>query len=273
MAALPRTEQAVARSLAQTADPRDALARALRAIGESLGWRLGAVWEPSPDRPEALSLRRDLERRGRRAEDFEAASREHHAGRRRRAPGTRVAQRRAGLDPGRRGRRQLPARDGGAAGGPACGVLLPDPQRARRARRDRVLHRRAARARRRAARDHVGARRSDRPGGRAPPRRRGAAREGGAPSRDARRRARLRDHDGSRGPRRRFQPSRRAHVRLPGKRRGRARHGGADRPARAARASPPRARALPRDRGRRCSWIAASRSPASVSTGPPSRSS
>jgi PAS domain S-box-containing protein len=54
MTALPRTEQAVARSLAETADPRDALARALRAIGEGLGWRLGAVWEPAPERPEVL---------------------------------------------------------------------------------------------------------------------------------------------------------------------------------------------------------------------------
>jgi PAS domain S-box-containing protein len=49
MTALPRTEQAVARSLAETADPRDALARALRVIGESLEWRLGAVWEPVDD--------------------------------------------------------------------------------------------------------------------------------------------------------------------------------------------------------------------------------
>jgi PAS domain S-box-containing protein len=54
MATLPRTEHAVARSLAQTADPRDALAGALGAIGDSLGWRVGAVWEPAPDRPEAL---------------------------------------------------------------------------------------------------------------------------------------------------------------------------------------------------------------------------
>ena len=45
----------MARSLAQTGDPGDALARVLRAIGESLDWRMGAVWEPSPDRPEALS--------------------------------------------------------------------------------------------------------------------------------------------------------------------------------------------------------------------------
>jgi PAS domain S-box-containing protein len=54
MTAPARTEQAVARSLAETADPREALARALRAIGESLRWRLGAVWEPAPDRPEVL---------------------------------------------------------------------------------------------------------------------------------------------------------------------------------------------------------------------------
>ena len=54
MATLRRTEQDVARSLAQTADPRDALARALRAIGEGLGWQLGTVWEPVSDRSEAL---------------------------------------------------------------------------------------------------------------------------------------------------------------------------------------------------------------------------
>ena len=54
MTGWPRTEQAVARSLAETADPRDAPARALRAIGESLGWRLGAVWEPAGDRAQEL---------------------------------------------------------------------------------------------------------------------------------------------------------------------------------------------------------------------------
>src|SRR5262245_64970029 len=54
MATPPRTEHAVARSLAETADPRDALARTLRVIGEGLGWQLGAVWEPLPGRPEAL---------------------------------------------------------------------------------------------------------------------------------------------------------------------------------------------------------------------------
>jgi PAS domain S-box-containing protein len=75
MASLPRTEQAVARSLAQTAEPRDALAGALRAIGESLGWRLGAVWEPAPDRPAALACVETWHAAGTEAEDFEAASR------------------------------------------------------------------------------------------------------------------------------------------------------------------------------------------------------
>jgi PAS domain S-box-containing protein len=46
MATLPRTEHRVARSLAETLDPDEALARALEAIGEGLGWRLGAAWEP-----------------------------------------------------------------------------------------------------------------------------------------------------------------------------------------------------------------------------------
>ena len=52
MATLPRTENRVARALAETLDPREALERALAAIGEGLGWRLGAAWEPPPGRPE-----------------------------------------------------------------------------------------------------------------------------------------------------------------------------------------------------------------------------
>ena len=54
MATLPRTERRVARSLAETGDPHEALERALAAIGEGLGWRLGAAWEPPPGRPDAL---------------------------------------------------------------------------------------------------------------------------------------------------------------------------------------------------------------------------
>jgi PAS domain S-box-containing protein len=76
MATLPRTEQRVARSLAETADPSDALAGALRAIGESLGWRLGAVWEPAPARLEALRCVETWHTAGVEADDFEHASRE-----------------------------------------------------------------------------------------------------------------------------------------------------------------------------------------------------
>src|SRR5918997_401484 len=75
MSTLLRTERIVARSLAETADPRDALARAVRAIGESLGWRFGAVWEPAVDRPEALRCVESWNAAGVDARDFEAASR------------------------------------------------------------------------------------------------------------------------------------------------------------------------------------------------------
>ena len=76
MATLPRTEQAVARSLAETADPHDALVRALRAIGESLGWRLGAVWEPAAGRPEVLACVETWHAAGADVETFEATSRD-----------------------------------------------------------------------------------------------------------------------------------------------------------------------------------------------------
>ena len=56
MATLPRTEHRVARSLAETLDPDEALARALEAIGEGLGWRLGLAWEPRAPRADELSL-------------------------------------------------------------------------------------------------------------------------------------------------------------------------------------------------------------------------
>jgi PAS domain S-box-containing protein len=54
MATLPKTEHRVARSLAETVDPHEALQRALAAIGEGLGWRLGAAWEPPRGRPDVL---------------------------------------------------------------------------------------------------------------------------------------------------------------------------------------------------------------------------
>jgi PAS domain S-box-containing protein len=75
MATLARTEHAVARSLAETPDPGDALARALAAIGESLGWPLGAVWEPAAGGPEALRCVETWHAPGMGPEAFEAVSR------------------------------------------------------------------------------------------------------------------------------------------------------------------------------------------------------
>jgi PAS domain S-box-containing protein len=46
---LQRVEHAVARILAQTDRPVDVYASALEAIGSSLGWELGTVWEVGPD--------------------------------------------------------------------------------------------------------------------------------------------------------------------------------------------------------------------------------
>jgi GAF domain-containing protein len=43
-----RTEHAVARTLAETDDPELALSRALAAIGRTLGWLAGSVWEITP---------------------------------------------------------------------------------------------------------------------------------------------------------------------------------------------------------------------------------
>jgi PAS domain S-box-containing protein len=68
-------EHAVARSLAETADPRDALTRALGAIGDSLGCLWGAVWEPLPERSEALRCVETWSAVGAAARDFDAASR------------------------------------------------------------------------------------------------------------------------------------------------------------------------------------------------------
>jgi PAS domain S-box-containing protein len=76
MVGLPRTEHAVARSLAETADPHDALVLALRTIAEGLGWRVGAVWEPAADRPEALRCVELWHAVDVDADDFERASRE-----------------------------------------------------------------------------------------------------------------------------------------------------------------------------------------------------
>ena len=75
MATLPRTEHAVARSLAETADPRDAVTRALGTIGQRLGWPFGSVWEVVPERPEALQCAETWTADGVDAASFEAATR------------------------------------------------------------------------------------------------------------------------------------------------------------------------------------------------------
>src|SRR4051794_26128136 len=46
---LPAVERAVARILAETERPVEVYHAILEAIGRSLGWDLGAVWEVDPD--------------------------------------------------------------------------------------------------------------------------------------------------------------------------------------------------------------------------------
>jgi PAS domain S-box-containing protein len=50
-----RTEHAVARTLAETDDPELAMSRALAAIGNTLGWLAGSLWERLPDDSAVLS--------------------------------------------------------------------------------------------------------------------------------------------------------------------------------------------------------------------------
>src|SRR4051812_34214767 len=74
MATLPRTEHAVAQRLAETVDPGEALTGALAAIGESLGWHVGAVWEPAPHADEALRCTMMWHAPGIDIDPFEAAT-------------------------------------------------------------------------------------------------------------------------------------------------------------------------------------------------------
>ena len=46
VAVLLRTEHAVARVLSSAAGEADARGQLLQAIGEALGWHVGAYWEP-----------------------------------------------------------------------------------------------------------------------------------------------------------------------------------------------------------------------------------
>ena len=69
---LQQVEHAVARILAQTDRPVEAYAAVLEAIGASLGWELGAVWEVGPD-DQRLRCRR-IWHAGDGAPEFEALS-------------------------------------------------------------------------------------------------------------------------------------------------------------------------------------------------------
>jgi PAS domain S-box-containing protein len=75
MGVVAKTEHAVARCLAETVDPRDALTDTLKAIGESLGWQWGAVWEPATDRPEVLRCVETWHAVGAAGAEFEEATR------------------------------------------------------------------------------------------------------------------------------------------------------------------------------------------------------
>ena len=46
---LQRVEHEIAQILAETEAPVEVYAAVLEAIGSSLGWELGAVWEAGPD--------------------------------------------------------------------------------------------------------------------------------------------------------------------------------------------------------------------------------
>jgi PAS domain S-box-containing protein len=71
---LPRVEHAVARILAETERPVEVYEATLQAIGQSLGWQLGAVWEASPDDGRLRCV--TIWNAGQPAAEFEALTRE-----------------------------------------------------------------------------------------------------------------------------------------------------------------------------------------------------
>ena len=159
-------------------------------------------------------LHRDLARAGAvRADEPQPV-----AGARGGTAGPSVGERCARLDRRPVDRLELPARPGRRAGGPALGVLLPDPRRLRRARRDGVPRRPATRSRFPPAPHHDERGRPYRAVRRALAGRGPAARQRGAQDGDPQRRVRLHHHDGRRGRRRRGQRGDRADLRLFGER-------------------------------------------------------
>ena len=69
---LRRVEHAVARILAETARPVEVYDRTLEAIGRSIGWRLGAVWELDPEAGGLRCVR--TWRAGQRTDEFQELS-------------------------------------------------------------------------------------------------------------------------------------------------------------------------------------------------------
>ena len=143
-AKLLQAEHAVARVLVETCDEATAYPRLLRAIGESLGWEVGALWRPSDVEPGALHCAETWQGR----EPFEQRQLGNVAGVGRGTAGPRLGEREGRVDRGRARRRELPARVQRSPRGAAHGVLLPDPRLGRGARRHGVPRLRGARARR-----------------------------------------------------------------------------------------------------------------------------
>ena len=111
---LQRVEHAVARILSETDGPVEAYAAVLEAIGSSLGWELGAVWEAGPDDERLRCLR--TWHAGAGAPEFEALSERIAQGRPARSAFTSVGATTALLH-------------GGAAAGPAdAGAIMKRPQ-------------------------------------------------------------------------------------------------------------------------------------------------
>ena len=119
---LGRVEHAVALIVAETEQPVEVYDAALKAIGEALGWRLGAVWEVDP-RNGRLRCARTWHA-GERAEEFEALSEALTLSPGEGLPGPRARERRAGLARRRARGRELPARAGRARAA-ACTPASP----------------------------------------------------------------------------------------------------------------------------------------------------
>ena len=104
---------------------QEALQRALAAIGEGLGWRLGAGVGAAAGRPDGLVCVDTWCAAGRGRRGVHGALAQHHARARRGPARPRVGERGGGLGHGRAGRRQLPARVRRARAGLRAAFCFP----------------------------------------------------------------------------------------------------------------------------------------------------